>query len=348
MGSTFSLLTFYTSPSYKDKPYYINKKGRDVLNERLSSLKLCLSISRKPRSLLHLKLFKGSEFRTMLLYCLPVCLNGLLDPMYIEHLNLLSSTVYKLLGTSINQADLEEAQTNLKEFTRLYELYFGQSKMVLNVHQLIHIPDCVKEHGPLWLSSMFDFESQNGTLGKYFHGKNNVVKEISLRYMLVISITGKENNISNTVNLNECSKSDHVLFPRKKIELNSDDILLLENHNIPPSVFNHNKLTIFTRYQKGAEKFTSVAYSRAKKTIDYFIKMHDNNFGKILYYFVHNSETYMIVEQFVEIGKINHIFRLIPVQNVILLAKEIKQKMLYMQVNSKHYAVSLPNRIERD
>lgn len=346
LGVTKSLLLFYTSPKYNKEPYYINKAGRDLLNKRLISLKLCLFISRKPRSLLHLKLFKASEYRTLLLYCLPVCLNGILAPIYIEHLNLLSSALYKLLGKSITESDLADAKSKLNEFIQLYEKYFGESKMTLNAHLLTHISESVKALGPLWSFAMFGFESQNSTLAKYVHGKNNILKEIGLRYMMSKTMKSVENKISAVGN----AESDYVLFPRKKIRLSQDDSFVLQNQNI--SFSDQNGFTIFTRYKKRAEKYTSVEYSRAKKTIDYFVKINDPivKYGKILYFFVHDNTTFMMIEQFSTIAMetVNHIYQLVPGEKIVLSAQSIEQKMLYMEVDGKCYAVSPPNRIERD
>ena len=40
----------------------------------------------------------------------------------------------------------------------------------MNVHLLKHIPNCVRDWGPLWAYSCFSFESMNGHLKRYFHG----------------------------------------------------------------------------------------------------------------------------------------------------------------------------------
>ena len=40
----------------------------------------------------------------------------------------------------------------------------------MNVHLLKHIPDCVRDWGPLWAYSCFSFESMNGHLKRHFHG----------------------------------------------------------------------------------------------------------------------------------------------------------------------------------
>jgi len=44
-------------------------------------------------------------------------------------------------------------------------------KMVYNIHQLLHLSDCVKRCGPLWRTSAFAFEGHNIKLLKLFSGR---------------------------------------------------------------------------------------------------------------------------------------------------------------------------------
>ena len=46
--------------------------------------------------------------------------------------------------------------------------------MTFNMHLLTHTAQGVKHWGPLWATSTFSFESNTGTLIKYFHGTHCV------------------------------------------------------------------------------------------------------------------------------------------------------------------------------
>ena len=50
--------------------------------------------------------------------------------------------------------------------------------MTANVHLLLHLTECVRELGPLWVYSCFHFESQNGILKSLVHGTQHVEKQI--------------------------------------------------------------------------------------------------------------------------------------------------------------------------
>lgn len=47
---------------------------------------------------------------------------------------------------------------------------YSEKCLTLNAHSLLHLPQVVKELGPLWSYSCFAFEGANGELLKMFHG----------------------------------------------------------------------------------------------------------------------------------------------------------------------------------
>ena len=54
--------------------------------------------------------------------------------------------------------------------------------MTANVHNLLHLTDCIRELGPLWAFSCFHFESQNGALKSLVHGTQQVEKQIMVSF----------------------------------------------------------------------------------------------------------------------------------------------------------------------
>ena len=46
--------------------------------------------------------------------------------------------------------------------------------MTINIHSLLHLPETVKELGPLYVYSLFHFEDKNGYILKLIHGTQNI------------------------------------------------------------------------------------------------------------------------------------------------------------------------------
>ena len=59
-------------------------------------------------------------------------------------------------------------------------VYVGEKHMTINIHNLLHLPDVVRNLGPLWSNSCFPFEAANGELLKLFHGSQSVEKQVNL------------------------------------------------------------------------------------------------------------------------------------------------------------------------
>ena len=62
--------------------------------------------------------------------------------------------------------------------TFLYYMCVGERNMLSNVHNLLHLPEAVKDLGPLWAHSCFPYENANGELLKLYHGSQSVEKQV--------------------------------------------------------------------------------------------------------------------------------------------------------------------------
>ena len=145
-------------------------------------------------SLLHKSMFlssTASEYRSWMLYfSLPVLHDILPDP-YFTHYSLLVAAMHIMLGKTISTQRLKIGEEYLRRFYEMFSslygkrirncttatmclymftLFLGENACTMNVHMLRHIPDCVRNWGPLWAYSCFSFESQNGHLKKLYHG----------------------------------------------------------------------------------------------------------------------------------------------------------------------------------
>lgn len=141
--------------------------------ERLKNISPTLDIKRLLRSISeHLKYWKANELRSFLLYYgLPV-FYGLLPDEHFEHYFYFVRAIYLLLLESISEEQLKIAEQLLQQFSfkfsqlELYELRY----QTLNIHQLLHLVDNVRDLGPLYTHSCFSFENKNGFVLKVIHG----------------------------------------------------------------------------------------------------------------------------------------------------------------------------------
>lgn len=187
LGVQKLLLTLWFSPTFSKERFSIFLKV-EYVDERLSQILPSSEIKRLPRSISeHLKYWKASELRSFLLfYGLPT-LYGLLPDNYFSHYTLFVHAIFILLQESISQADLQEADRLLDGFCKSFSNLYHPRFHTLNVHQLLHLVDDVRDLGPLYTHSCFAFEDKNGFLLKLIHGTQFIDSQI----ISAVSVTQK-------------------------------------------------------------------------------------------------------------------------------------------------------------
>lgn len=336
LGVVKTLLNFWFEPGYKH--CYINPKQAALLDERILSIKACSFIKRKPRSLSKRDQFKASELRSLLLYFLPVSLRGILRLEFYEHFMKLSMSVYVLLKKDISDDELEEVEDVLKEFVLEYEQLYGSENVVMNTHLVQHLVHSVRNHGPLWTHSAFHFEDFNGVITKFVKGTTDVLLQVSSKYLLLKKL---QLNTSN-----DFIATFELLGKSVKINVDESDSKALSNKKIR---LVENWMFVYKRLLKSKRTFTSIAYSKAKKTVDYFVSFTNGSLGIIKYYFKIEDIIYVMVEQYGVRRMVGHIREMQALnQNIVMNAKNIVTKYIYMKIEGRHWLVNEPNEFERD
>lgn len=147
-------------------------------------------------------LFLAHELRAWLLHYSPFVLYGLIDKDYYEHHLLFVEAIYLLLKDVVSTCDIKQSSLLLNKYCYLfstlygkssykytyltyankrhiYSLYIGKRHMSANVHSMLHLPEVVKDLGPLFANSCFPYETANGDILKLFHGSQGVEKQVT-------------------------------------------------------------------------------------------------------------------------------------------------------------------------
>ena len=163
------------------------------ISNSLVSLAKCISLefNRKPRTLIELKRWKATEFRQFLLYTGPVVLlPNLRKDRYSNFLSL--HVAATILSNSEYFDSIEYAFQLLQYFVKTFKILYGPQYISHNIHNLIHIAEDVKNHGPLDNFSAFQFENFLQTILKSIRKNDKVLEQIVKRYMEKRNILVKE------------------------------------------------------------------------------------------------------------------------------------------------------------
>lgn len=177
LGVEKLLLEIWFSQKFSGKPYSLYS-NINVVNEKLINIRPTLDVKRLPRSILDLQYWKASEYRSFLLFYSAPLLHGILDYERFAHYLLLVNSMHILLKCGSTETDLIRAEQMLFQFCEGVAHFYDECFMRLNVHQLLHLADCVRYLGPLYTSSCFSFEDKNGVLLKMIKGTQNIDSQI--------------------------------------------------------------------------------------------------------------------------------------------------------------------------
>lgn len=115
---------------------------------------------RKPRSLLQIDHFKGTEFRTLLLYTGVAALRYIIPLKEYKNYLRFHTALYILLSPKANDPGWNTTAKNLlKKFVKYCIKIYGNEFAVYNVHGLLHINEDALLFGQLDNASTFHFES---------------------------------------------------------------------------------------------------------------------------------------------------------------------------------------------
>ena len=170
LGVTRQFVGLWFDSCNHNKPWHLNNAQQQQVDQHLVSQKVPFEIARTPRSLFQRKFWKASEWKNFLLYFLPVLLKNVLPVSFYNHWMLLVLSIHILLAdkVKVNSDLLGVVDVSLIKFVYLTRELYGVEYVSFNVHQLCHIAFSAKQWGPLWASSAFLFENNNGQLLRMF------------------------------------------------------------------------------------------------------------------------------------------------------------------------------------
>ncbi|XP_077259090.1 uncharacterized protein LOC143895672 [Temnothorax americanus] len=154
---------------YEPGPWNISA-NEYAIDKLLEDIKPPDTVGRLPMGVSDISHWKASIFRMWLLcYSLPI-VSEFLPNIYVQHWCLFVQAIYLLLKEEISESEIDMAEIMIKMFVRDIGILYRLKDYTISVHQLLHLPLCVRRWGPLWATSAFIFENYNGILKKLIHG----------------------------------------------------------------------------------------------------------------------------------------------------------------------------------
>ena len=160
LGQVRRLIASYMSNMHGLLPCRLSVPLKQELNQRVQQFSRSLphEFKRKPRPITEFLYFKGTEFRTLLLYTGPFFFKNILQKRYYDHFILLHYAIFIYVSPRCKHL-YANAKACIEHFVHQLDELFGSGSQTFNAHSILHLNDFVNKLGPLDSFSAFPFEN---------------------------------------------------------------------------------------------------------------------------------------------------------------------------------------------
>lgn len=184
-------------------PYKLRARDVTQISENLLKIKRYMprEFSRKTRSIVECKRFKATEFRFLLLYAGLIVFKDVLSPKVYNNFITLSLASSIMISKYYSRFEnyISYANDLMKHFICQTIKIYGPDFISHNIHNFLHLSDCVKLYGSLDNFSAFPFENYMQQL------KKKVRKSAQPLQQVVHRIIEESNNSHFSNNANKDS-----------------------------------------------------------------------------------------------------------------------------------------------
>lgn len=305
----------------------LSKSEQNILNQRITSLKPYTRITYKPRSLTEFATYRAIEYKYLLFFYLRYSLSGLLEKKYVDHFERFSAAVYMLCKGTVNENDIILAEKLLNDFCDLFEVYYGLSAVTLNIHLLRHYGTVTRNNGPLWVHSLFGFESNMGVLKKYYCGGQHVLRQITEKYITSKSLRRGKNEPSEL----------NITHP---LESNDSHNQLLIDYGLKIPVK-------FAQISTKKGIYKSLA-SKCTKSVDHIFEIENQTIGAAVFFVADGEEFFVVIQEYCRVKQNYHLTEVIQMDKYCVYPlRFIKEKILYLQFATIEVVTTEPNKYEK-
>lgn len=304
-----------------------------MINKILQNIKYPKIVQRKPRTLEDLKYWKASEIKLFLLvFSLPIFAN-FMENKYLEHYKLLIYGISLLNKSSVSEDMVEKAKKAFHEFVSRFKDLYGEEHMTINIHFLLHLPEMVRDFGPLYIFSCFEFENLNGILKNFVHSPKKAELQICTMTSLFLNFDTIKRNFLHNLSVVSifCKELDSCTFYRNKHLKINDELLILGNVAACYSSLDKIKDLLKTDVYKNIYFFARMVCKNIFYDTDSYCRSLKTNSSYVQYYSKRHS-----VEKF---GQITHLLRICNCASVEIsqCSEMCKICAVVKPVNSKRF-----------
>lgn len=167
----------------------VNDQIREEIEYKIFLERKCIpkDFPRKCRTFTELANWKATEFRLFTLYTSVVILrDSVSDEVYDHYLHLICG--YRLLCTKNAQLNASTSDILFQRFVENYPAIYGEDRLSYNIHNLLHISECVERYGAVDEFSAYKNENYQMRLRKFIRKPTQILEQLRNRVMEMFEI----------------------------------------------------------------------------------------------------------------------------------------------------------------
>ena len=127
--------------------------------------------------------FTAEQWKNWTIYFSPYALKDTLPLNHYRCWMLFVKSCWFLCRRSITVDELDDGDSALLEFCKMFVQIYGSSHCTMNMHLHGHIKECIEDFGPVYSFWCFSFERLNGILGSYHTNNRNISVQIMKKFL---------------------------------------------------------------------------------------------------------------------------------------------------------------------
>jgi len=195
LGVTKTFTNHWFDTQHHGKAFYLGKKLVKI-NRLLARCTVPSTTNRILTTVEERSFWKANQWRTWNLLC-PVILDEFMPSDISKHFKKYLRGLFILNTTGSTLDEVAAAEKLLYQFVRDIPKYYDVSFCTFNTHLLLHAAECVRNWGPLYCYSLFQFENYNGILLGLFHGTQHAALQMATAAMEIGQVTHQEYHLCN-------------------------------------------------------------------------------------------------------------------------------------------------------
>ncbi|XP_044588794.1 uncharacterized protein LOC123267975 [Cotesia glomerata] len=240
-----------------------------------------------PRTIEDLLHWKASELKNWFFYySLPV-LEGVMQREYFDYFSLFIAGISFLNLDSITNGNVNMASNLLHKFVREFEVMYRLKNCSINVHLILHLPDCVIALGPLWARECFAYEDLNGQYLNVIKGTRHIDSQtlrshnqkLKLQRFFDELLEGKIKDfcLKRKYNNKICERLKEGCYTIGSYKIYNDNYIIPDFvQQAIANLLMPQKIQEYLRLLKNSQLYVSERYGRVKQTSSSYALYRDH------------------------------------------------------------------------